>query len=591
MAKNKKSKNSDIEKLRMILDSPSDPKIKKILDKHEKNLNSILNRLSEESLQTKPDIKTKELFKKSDDNNLEPSVSIHENDDKTAIPSEISPEINELEEDIEEFQEVEDEDVKFEDNFEDLSEDEELFEVEKIKDTDNEFLEIKPKEKEEIDKKNSEIFFDQVQTEEGSKDEELVPEWEPVKDKQDNNLKEFTEFKQEENEDKTDITDDKNKEDHKYKEFTEYIPDKKDNELEAENEDITESSKDQEFSEIKENSHENQIQTKNEQKKFTVVDSVETGQYKIQDTENTEDIQTWEPINLDKDVHDIKKEEKEQNLILEESSKKSKKKSIFPKFSIINHKSKDKEDKKKIRGEKKLKKLEKKEAKRKEKEKELEIKKSEDEKNRMLFTKEQELKQKEKEEEKQKKIKTKKDQKLISELVADDEGYQKDVIPKSDLKAQQIKSKQEQKEKEAKTKAKIKEDKKLDQLREKELKKQKKLQRKKEKVKKAEQKTPELVDEEKLTISKNIKQEETTEWDSYDAEEVNLDEQKEESKYYTHGDFTLYKKEIKTVTGKNRVVHFFSKKKPDVGEPVQLPEGYEVKVNKRTELPYLKKKN
>jgi hypothetical protein len=68
-----------------------------------------------------------------------------------------------------------------------------------------------------------------------------------------------------------------------------------------------------------------------------------------------------------------------------------------------------------------------------------------------------------------------------------------------------------------------------------------------------------------------------------------LPEVKPDTSAYTHGDFTLYKKEIKTATGKKRTVHFFSKKIPDVGEPVQLPENYEVKVNKRTGLPYLKK--
>ena len=69
-----------------------------------------------------------------------------------------------------------------------------------------------------------------------------------------------------------------------------------------------------------------------------------------------------------------------------------------------------------------------------------------------------------------------------------------------------------------------------------------------------------------------------------------IPEEKPDDSVYTHGDFTLYKKEIKTATGKKRTVHFFSKKTPDMGDAVQLPEGYEVKVNRRTNLPYLKKK-
>ncbi|EMR75511.1 hypothetical protein MBGDF03_00647 [Thermoplasmatales archaeon SCGC AB-540-F20] len=62
------------------------------------------------------------------------------------------------------------------------------------------------------------------------------------------------------------------------------------------------------------------------------------------------------------------------------------------------------------------------------------------------------------------------------------------------------------------------------------------------------------------------------------------------AKPYTQGDYTLYEKEMKTSAGKKRTIHFFSKKKPDIGEAVQLPEGYGVKINKRTKLPYLKKK-
>jgi hypothetical protein len=75
-------------------------------------------------------------------------------------------------------------------------------------------------------------------------------------------------------------------------------------------------------------------------------------------------------------------------------------------------------------------------------------------------------------------------------------------------------------------------------------------------------------------------------WESYPTEEIGeIDEMA-----YTCGDYTLYKKEIVTYAGKKRTIHFFSREKPEIGEPVPLPDGYEVKVNKKTGLPYLKKK-
>jgi len=91
-----------------------------------------------------------------------------------------------------------------------------------------------------------------------------------------------------------------------------------------------------------------------------------------------------------------------------------------------------------------------------------------------------------------------------------------------------------------------------------------------------------------MPIEKKIVEDTANEWESYDIDEI--PDTKPDTSVYSHGDFTLYKKEIKTTTGKKRTVHFFSKKTPDIGEAVQLPEEYEVKVNRRTGLPYLKKK-
>jgi hypothetical protein len=78
-----------------------------------------------------------------------------------------------------------------------------------------------------------------------------------------------------------------------------------------------------------------------------------------------------------------------------------------------------------------------------------------------------------------------------------------------------------------------------------------------------------------------------SEWESYAIDET--EENKPIAPAYNYGEFLLYKKEVKTAMGKTKTVHFFSKNVPDVGKPVELPEGYEVKVNKKTGLPYLKK--
>jgi len=115
-------------------------------------------------------------------------------------------------------------------------------------------------------------------------------------------------------------------------------------------------------------------------------------------------------------------------------------------------------------------------------------------------------------------------------------------------------------------------------------------ERKKQKreAKKAESKIPKLEADEDLSFEEKIIEDKPAEWESYDLDEI--PEEKPDASVYTYGDFTLYKKEIKTTTGKKRTVHFFSKKTPDIGDAVQLPDGFEVKVNKRTGLPYLKKK-
>lgn len=59
---------------------------------------------------------------------------------------------------------------------------------------------------------------------------------------------------------------------------------------------------------------------------------------------------------------------------------------------------------------------------------------------------------------------------------------------------------------------------------------------------------------------------------------------------YTHGDYTLYSREVKLKGGKVQRIYFFSKRTPKSGKPCDKPDAYVVGVNSRTGLPYLKKK-
>lgn len=59
---------------------------------------------------------------------------------------------------------------------------------------------------------------------------------------------------------------------------------------------------------------------------------------------------------------------------------------------------------------------------------------------------------------------------------------------------------------------------------------------------------------------------------------------------YEHNGYTLHVREVELKGGHKQAIYFFSKRRPLSGVPVELPEGYEVVTNKRTGLPYLKKK-
>lgn len=59
---------------------------------------------------------------------------------------------------------------------------------------------------------------------------------------------------------------------------------------------------------------------------------------------------------------------------------------------------------------------------------------------------------------------------------------------------------------------------------------------------------------------------------------------------YTYEGWTLYTRDVKLKGGRNQTIYFFSKKSPKSGKPCDKPANYTVGVNKRTGLPYLKKK-
>lgn len=59
---------------------------------------------------------------------------------------------------------------------------------------------------------------------------------------------------------------------------------------------------------------------------------------------------------------------------------------------------------------------------------------------------------------------------------------------------------------------------------------------------------------------------------------------------FEYNDYTLHAREVALKGGHKQTIYFFSQRNPKAGYPVDLPEGYDVAVNKRTGLPYLKKK-
>ncbi|HET6398724.1 MAG TPA: hypothetical protein VFH47_04145 [Candidatus Thermoplasmatota archaeon] len=58
---------------------------------------------------------------------------------------------------------------------------------------------------------------------------------------------------------------------------------------------------------------------------------------------------------------------------------------------------------------------------------------------------------------------------------------------------------------------------------------------------------------------------------------------------FRHEEWALYTREVELADGRPQKVYFFSRGEPKNGEPAGMPEGYEVAVNERTGLPYLRR--
>jgi hypothetical protein len=59
---------------------------------------------------------------------------------------------------------------------------------------------------------------------------------------------------------------------------------------------------------------------------------------------------------------------------------------------------------------------------------------------------------------------------------------------------------------------------------------------------------------------------------------------------YNYEGWTLYTRNVTLKGGRKQTIYYFSKRSPKSGTACDLPTGYTVGVNKRTNLPYLKKK-
>jgi len=370
MIQDKKVKKNDVEKLRMILDNPSDPKVRKIVDKHERNLESIRERLSNEPSKTEIKYTASNFLKKSD--SLEPRVVIHQKEEKKGIPLEIaSPETKSYKTEQPKKEEYTDED-----DSQNLFDDEDLYEVEKVEVSEPEFLQVKPKEMEKIFEKTPKEKEPMTKAHEK---EEKLPEWKPVEEERPDET--VTEKAVDEEEPVEEI--------HKK---SEVLPDWEP--VEEVKSEI-----------VKETVKEKEEPTITEFTEVTTIDEKVEPHKSLNETDG--EIPTWEPVELEKAKEEKEtlsefNEEKSADITSGDVSEKKVEAPVMAvKESKAELKRKEKELKKKRKEEKKLKKLEEKKAKRETKQKDNEAKKAEIENKKNLRIEEYEQKKIQKEEEKQ----------------------------------------------------------------------------------------------------------------------------------------------------------------------------------------------
>ena len=61
-------------------------------------------------------------------------------------------------------------------------------------------------------------------------------------------------------------------------------------------------------------------------------------------------------------------------------------------------------------------------------------------------------------------------------------------------------------------------------------------------------------------------------------------------KVFKYGDYTLYTRKVKLNGDREVTIYFFSGHKPKSGKACEMPDGYEVGINKRSNMPFLRKK-
>jgi len=101
---------------------------------------------------------------------------------------------------------------------------------------------------------------------------------------------------------------------------------------------------------------------------------------------------------------------------------------------------------------------------------------------------------------------------------------------------------------------------------------------KKQSQRKKEQK---LSSDNKTTVNKN---------QSEEKQGKNEKKTQTDSPGFNYNDYTLFQKTIKINDKEKRTIHFFAKEPPETGVPAELPKDYEVKINRKTGVPYIRKK-